>query len=252
MMVFQDERADTLKTGHAFLSAEGGVSTGVYATLNCGPGSGDSADNIAHNRRRAAARIGADLPVLTPYQVHGKTAFVVEHDFGEDRPKADALVTRTPGMIIGVLTADCLPVLLADREAGVIAAAHAGWRGATAGVTDAAVEAMISLGARRDHIAAATGPTIQQPSYEVAGDMRAAAEAADSAAARFFAPGRDDAHFQFDLPGYVSERLKRAGIFNLWHSKTDTYASPYHFSYRRSTHQSAPDYGRQLSAIFLS
>jgi len=251
MLAYSDEKADILSVPHGFLTNEGGVSTGIYGSLNCGPGSGDDPAHIRDNRTRAVARIGGRGDLLTPYQIHSSTAFLVESDFGDNRPKADALVTRSPGITIGVLTADCLPVLLVDKDAGVIGAAHAGWRGATSGITDATVEMMIAQGARRDHIAAATGPAIQRGSYEVGRDMRAAAEDADTAASRFFHAGKDDDHFQFDLAGYVAERLKRAGIFTLWHSATDTYASPCHFSYRRSYHQNAPDYGRQVSLISL-
>jgi YfiH family protein len=240
-----------IAAAHGFFDRTGGVSTGIYASLNCGPGSGDAPANIMENRARVASALsgGASTPVLSCYQVHGDTVVTATQDWGTDRPRADAVVTATPGLILGILTADCTPVLFEDADAGVIGAAHAGWQGALRGVTDATLAAMEALGARRHRIVAAIGPTIHQPSYEVGADFRDRFTGADADSDRFFAPGRDEEHVQFDLPAYVAARLAAAGVANVWNAGIDTNPSETYFSYRRTTHRQEPDYGRQISAI---
>lgn len=232
-------------------TGNGGKFTGDIAGLNMGYGAQDDPDVVAHNRRLAAAAIGGpDAVLLTPYQVHSSdAAFVTTEGWDDDsRPVADALVTNRRGVVIGVVTADCAPVLLADMDAGVIGAAHAGWRGAHGGIIAATVAAMEELGARRSCIAAAIGPCIAQGSYEVDDDFRAAFGADD---ARFFKPGRPG-HRYFDLERYVAGRLEQCGIAQMAALGLDTYANADRFfSYRRSTHNAAPTYGRQLSAIAL-
>lgn len=238
---------------HAFFSRTGGVSTGLYAGLNCGPGSDDDPAAVSKNRRIAAAHLSGDAatPVLSCYQVHGNTAEFATVDWGNNRPKADAMVTTTPGLILGILTADCTPVLFEDATAGVVGAAHAGWKGALGGVTDSTIRLMETHGARRSRIRAAVGPTIHQQSYEVDAGFRDRFLDAAPDFDAFFIAGKDADHFQFDLPGFVIMRLESAGIESVWHAGTDTYTSEDHFSYRRTTHRNEADYGRQLSAIML-
>lgn len=246
-----DEYSDGLGVPHAFLSNKGGQSDGVYAGLNCGLGSEDDRDVILANRAIACGRIAPKGGTLVSlYQVHSALAVRADRPF-DTPPKADAVVTKTPGLVLSVLTADCAPILLADEEAGIVAAAHAGWRGAVGGVTDATLHEMQAMGADISRITAAIGPCIAAESYEVASDMREAALRADAEAIGHFTEGRDDRHFHFDLRGYVAARLARAGIGRLYISHTDTYRSTQHYSYRRATHQQAPDYGRQLSGIAL-
>jgi len=197
---------------HGFLGRRGGISTGECAGLNVGFGSNDDPDAIAENRRLAVAEILADAELATVYQVHGADAVVADHRWPQDqRPHADAMVTDTPNLLLGILTADCAPVLFADHRVAVIGAAHAGWRGALAGVTDATIQAMERLGAKRENIHAAVGPCIAQPSYEVDEGFRANFLAADSANARFFAPGPASKP-HFDLEAYVVHRLLASGI----------------------------------------
>lgn len=236
-------------TAHGFLGRVGGVSTGLYGGLNVGLGSADDLVAVRQNRARAVEAVLADAALATVYQVHGNRCVTIDAPFpGDDRPEADALATATPGLLLGILTADCVPVLFADQKAGVVAAAHAGWKGALAGVTDSAIEAMEALGARRENIAAVTGPCIQQVSYEVSGAMMDQFSTQDHV---FFAQGRDG-HFQFDVEGYVLARLKRADIRYAERMRVDTYADEDRFfSFRRSTHRSEPDYGRQISLIGL-
>lgn len=236
---------------HGFFTRRGGVSDGLYASLNCGPGSADAPENVAENRRRVAASLGAS-GLASLYQVHGREVVVVDAQYDiTARPKADGLVSKQRGVALGVLAADCTPVLFADPQAGVIGACHAGWRGALAGVTDATIEAMEQLGARRDHIRAAIGPTIRQQSYEVSDPFRAEFTAADAANADFFGPGKRDGHWQFDLPGYLARRLGKAGIA-FEDLCRDTLSEPENFySYRRMTLNKEADYGRQVSAIAL-
>jgi hypothetical protein len=238
---------------HGFLGRRGGISTGIHAGLNVGTGSGDDPAIIAENRRRATEAVAPGAQLVTVYQVHSPDAVAVLAPFEERlRPRADALVTDRPGLALGILTADCAPVLFADREAGVIGAAHAGWKGALGGVTDSTISLMETLGARRDRIAAAIGPCIARASYEVdTGFLRRFAEA-DPANERFFADGRPG-HHQFDLEAYVAHRLAAAGILRVEMLGLDTYADPTRFfSFRRATHAQEPDYGRQLSIIGIN
>ena len=236
---------------HGFLGRRGGVSTGALAGLNVGSGSSDDRDAIAENRRRAVAAVMPGAELATVHQVHSAEALIVERAWPHDeRPRADAMATRTPGVLLGILTADCAPVLLADEQAGVIGAAHAGWRGALGGVTDSVVAAMESLGASRAGIRAAVGPCIGQASYEVDEAFRARFLAEDRANGRFFAL-RVKPHF--DLEAYVVHRLRSAGISEVEALHLDTYAEePRFFSYRRATHAGEPDYGRQVSLIGLA
>lgn len=238
---------------HGFLGRRGGVSTGIFASLNIGLGSGDEPENVAENRARAVATILPDATLLTLYQVHSPTVIHVTEPFAADaRPRADAMVTDRPGMLLGVLGADCAPVLFADLHAGVVGAAHAGWKGALAGVTDATIAAMEALGADRTRIAAAIGPCIAQESYEVDEAFRARFLAADPANGEHFAQGRPG-HQQFDLPGYLLGRLARAGVARPAALHLDTYAdADRFFSYRRATHRGETDYGRQVGAIGLA
>lgn len=237
---------------HGFLGRRGGVSTGLVAGLNVGLGSGDEEAAVAENRLRAAAAVLSGAPIVACYQVHSPDCVTVREPWSDaERPHADALVTDRPGMLLGIVTADCTPVLFADREAGVIGAAHAGWKGAIGGVTDRTIEAMEALGARRSAIAAAIGPTIAQASYEVDESFRERFLAADSANARFFERGTPG-HWQFDLPAYVAVRLVSAGVGQVEALNLDTYAEPDRFySFRRATHRSEPAYGRQMSLIGL-
>jgi YfiH family protein len=237
---------------HGFLGRRGGVSTGDLAGLNVGYGSGDDREAIAENRRRAIAALLAGAELTTVHQIHSPDAVAVDRPWTQDeRPRADAMVTDRPGLLLGILTADCAPVLLADAAAGVIGAAHAGWRGAFAGVTDATLAAMEQLGARRENIHAAVGPCIARPSYEVDEGFRARFLDADADNNRFFVVGASRPHF--DLEAYVVHRLLAAGIGEVEALNLDTYADPERFySFRRATHRGKPDYGRQLSAIALS
>lgn len=237
---------------HGFLGRRGGVSQGAMWGLNAGFGSGDDAGAVAENRRRAIDAVAAGAMLATVHQVHSPDAVVAERAWPQsERPRADALVTDRPGLLLGVLTADCAPVLLADPAAGVVGAAHAGWRGALGGVTDSAIAAMEQLGARREGIHAAVGPCIGQSSYEVDETFRARFLDEDPANRRFFANGGGKPHF--DLPAYVRHRLLAAGIDEVEVLHLDTYAEPGRFySYRRSSHLGEPGYGRQLSLIGLA
>lgn len=238
---------------HGFLGRRGGVSEGLMSGLNTGLGSGDDPAAIVENRRRAIDAVLAGAGLATVHQVH--SADVVEVDapwLHEARPQADAMVTDRPNLLLGVLTADCAPVLLADPDARVIGAAHAGWKGALAGVTDAAIVAMERLGAHRERISAAVGPCIAQDSYEVDEPFRGRFLDEDAANNRFFARGPGGKP-HFDLPGYVRHRLLSARIGTVETLRLDTYADPSRFySYRRSTHRGEPSYGRQISLIGLS
>jgi len=239
---------------HGFFTREGGVSGGLYASLNCGLGSGDDPDHVAENRTRALARLGLAADRLaTVYQVHSNRAADAEAPWpADERPKADALVTKTPGLAIGVLTADCVPVLFADREAGVVGAAHAGWRGALDGILEATLAAMQRLGARAEATRAAVGPAIEQPSYEVGPEFPAPFLDQDPDNDAFFRAAPRNGHFLFDLKGYVARRLARAGIGEAESLAADTCADPTRFfSYRRSCLNGEQVYGRLLSAISL-
>jgi polyphenol oxidase len=237
---------------HGFLGRRGGVSTGLVAGLNVGLGSADDPAAIAENRHRAVEAVAPGAKLATVFQIHSSDVAVVSHAVSDSaRARADALVTDTPGIALGILTADCAPVLLADREAGVVAAAHAGWKGALGGVTDATIAAMETLGARRARIVAAVGPCIAQASYEVDTAFRERFLADDVENFAFFGAGRPGrAHF--DLEGYVARRLRCAGILHIDPLGLDTLSQPERFySYRRSTLSGEADYGRQLSLIAL-
>jgi hypothetical protein len=238
---------------HGFLGRRGGVSTGILAGLNVGTGSGDDRDAIAENRRRAVEAVLPGAKLATVHQVHSADAVYAAEPWPQDaRPRADAMVTDRPGLLLGILTADCAPVLLADAKAGVIGAAHAGWRGALAGVTDSVITEMEVIGARRDRIAAAIGPRIAMPSYEVDEAFREHLLEADPANDRFFSTAASNG-LHFDLPAYVRHRLIGAGIDEVETIHLDTYANPDRFySYRRATHRREPDYGRQISLIGLA
>ncbi|MGH6693894.1 peptidoglycan editing factor PgeF [Sphingopyxis sp.] len=237
---------------HGFFGRRGGVSTGELASLNCGLGSGDDPALIAENRRRVADAILPGAALTGLYQVHANRCVIVDGDTDlAARPEADALATRTPGILIGILTADCVPVLFADREAGVVGAAHAGWKGAIAGVTDATLDAMESLGASRANTVVAIGPCIARASYEVDENFAQRFTADDPANERFFAAGKPG-HAMFDIAAYVAARLAAAGVTRIAIGGQDTYAdADDYFSYRRACHKGENSYGRQLSVIGL-
>lgn len=239
---------------HAFFTREGGVSKGLYQSLNCGFGSDDDPANVAENRRRVCDAL--DVPataLVTPYQVHGTNVVAVEQPWSrEAAPKADGLATCVPGIALGILTADCAPVLFADRHAGVIGACHAGWRGALDGIIDATIAAMEDLGAQRSHICASIGPCIAQASYQVGPEFRDQFLANDDCNDGFF-KGDDDGRYRFDLAGYVTERLNHAGVADAgWVGRDTCTEDQQLFSYRRSTHMGESDFGRGLSAIVLA
>ena len=236
---------------HAFFTRQGGVSQGVYASLNVGAGSNDDPSAVAENRRRAAAHLGGTL--VTCYQVHSAVAVTADGPWPGDPPQADAVVTATPGVICGALAADCAPILMADAEARVVAAAHAGWQGALGGVAEAAIARMETLGARRDRVVAAVGPCIGPLSYEVGLEYVARFADADPGYARFFSEGATPEKRQFDLPGFVLARLRAAGVGACEWVDRDTCAEPdLFFSNRRAFKRGEPDYGRLLSAIMLA
>lgn len=239
---------------HAFFSRAGGVSQGHYTSLNGGVGSNDAPDRVAENRARMAMALGvAPDHFLTPYQIHSPDVVVAETPWtAESRPRADAVVTRQPKLAIGVSTADCGPLLFADEAAGVVGAAHAGWRGAFTGVIEATITAMEKLGASRDNIAAALGPTIRQDNYEVGPEFVARFLAADADNARFFKDSGRTGHAMFDLTGFIAARVQQAGIEKFEDLGLCTYAEPDRFySFRRATHLNEPDYGRHINAIAL-
>ena len=239
---------------HGFFGRQGGVSEGLYASLNCGFGSRDDPARVAENRKRvlAAAEL-APMSLVTAYQTHSKAVALVERPWKkEEAPKVDAMVTKHAGVTLGILAADCAPVLFADSEARVAGAAHAGWRGALDGVLEATVEAMIGLGAARGRIVAAVGPCIAQESYEVGPEFRDRFIAAAGNEGFFHASQSRLGHFQFDLPGYVARRLARAGLAEVAATGGDSCAeADRFFSYRRATLEGGKDYGRNLSIIAL-
>nr|WP_295669905.1 peptidoglycan editing factor PgeF [Sphingomonas sp.] len=247
-------RASALEgVAHGFLGRRGGVSTGLYAGLNVGTGSDDDVEAVATNRALAVEAVLPGALLLSPYQIHSADAVTVLVPYEERlRPRADAFVTDRPGFALGIVTADCAPVLFADFAAGVVGAAHAGWKGAIGGVTDSTIAAMEALGARRERIAAAIGPTIARASYEVDDGFVRRFEAADSANERFFAPGKPG-HHQFDLEAYVVARLAAAGLTRIEAMGLDTYPhADRFFSFRRATHAGEAGYGRQISIIGIA
>ena len=240
---------------HGFFTRDGGVSQGIYHSLNCGLGSDDDPERVLENRRRVADHLGGNGgAVVTLYQEHGTTARAVEDMPSRDAlPRADAVVTATPGLVIGVLTADCAPVLLADPDARVVAAAHAGWRGAVNGIVESAVAEMERLGAQRHRISATVGPCIGQRAYEVGPEFESEFVSRDPAYRAFFSQRDKDARPHFDLPRFVLQRLREAGIANSVDLATCTCENEsLFFSYRRKTRLKEPDYGRQISAIVVA
>ncbi len=240
---------------HGFFTRVGGVSQGVYASLNGGVGSRDAPEAVTENRARIAAALGAAPERLAvPFQIHSPDAVAVTELWPPSaRPRCDALVTATPGLALGVTGADCGMILFADQRARVIGAAHAGWKGALTGVVEATVAAMGRLGARRSDIVAALGPCIGPRSYEVGPEFVAAFQGAGDDAARYFAPSRRAGHSMFNLNAYIAERAARAGVGRFEDLRLDTYADERRFfSYRRATHRKEPDYGRLLSVIVMN
>jgi YfiH family protein len=240
---------------HGFFTRKGGVSSGIYASLNCGPGSRDDPANVAENRARVAELLGAEpAGLLTLFQKHSADVVTADKPWSLDKlPEADAIVTKKPGLAIGVLTADCAPVLLCDGEARVIGAAHAGWKGALAGIVEATVKAMQKLGAKPERITAAIGPTISQDAYEVGAEFVERFMTNEPESQAFFITDEGSGEPHFDLPGYVGERLARAGVGSITDLALCTYCEETRlFSYRRSQHHGEEDYGRQISAILLA
>lgn len=242
------------RIAHGFFTRQGGHSTGLFASLNCGLGSGDERALVLGNRARVAEALAVPPQhLLSAYQVHSADVAAVTAPWpADERPRVDAMVTATPGLALGVLTADCGPILFADPQAGVIGAAHAGWKGALGGVTAATLAAMEALGAARRSTIAVIGPTIAQAAYEVGPEFPDAYLAEDPANRAFFAPSPRARHSLFDLPGYLAARLRREGAGQVINLALCTYADEQRFfSYRRTTHRAEKDYGRQISAIAL-
>ncbi|HXI05501.1 MAG: peptidoglycan editing factor PgeF [Bradyrhizobium sp.] len=237
---------------HAFFTSEGGVSEGIYASLNGGPGSNDDPARVAENRARMAAHMGVTPEnFLTLHQIHSPDTVVAIGPWNGARPKADAIVTRAEGLSIGVTTADCGPVLLVDPSARVIGAAHAGWKGALGGIVESTIDAMEKLGADRRAIIASIGPLIRQHSYEVGPEFIERFLDADAEHAQFFLPGERAGHAMFDLAGFIRMRLENAGVLMIDDLGIDTYSDARCFSYRRSVHRNEADYGRHVHAIAL-
>ena len=254
-MLQADSLRGLARVRHAFFTREGGVSEGIYASLNGGPGSDDAPANVAENRTRMAAALEVDPHcLLTAYQVHSPDVVTIDRPWHlHERPRADAIVTTVPRLAIGVTTADCTPVLFADATAGVIGVAHAGWRGAANGVLEATIAAMERCGAPRARLAVALGPTIRQPNYEVGPEFVTRFTSEDANNKRFFRPSARPSHALFDLPGYITARLSAAGILRVEDLGHCTYANAKRFfSYRRSSHCREPDYGRHISALALA
>jgi YfiH family protein len=238
---------------HGFFTRTGGVSDGIYAGLNVGIGSNDDPQKVATNRSRVASHF-AQKPenLVTPYQIHSPEALVINGPFTGERPKADAVVTKTSGVIAGILTADCGPVLFADANAGVVGAAHAGWQGAVGGILESTIEKMEYLGAKKADIVAVLGPTISQKNYEVGPEFVERLLSLDSENSQWLLPSSKPGHAQFDLPGYIINRLNGIGIAASWTGHCTYEDEERFFSYRRTTHRAEPDYGRQISAICIS
>ncbi|HPG89415.1 MAG TPA: peptidoglycan editing factor PgeF [Hyphomicrobium sp.] len=240
---------------HGFFTRPGGISTGLYAGLNCGLGSADDAAHVLENRRRVSDHLGgAHGAVVTLYQEHGATALAIDKPMPRDNlPKADAVVTNTLGLVIGVLTADCGPILFADPDAKIVAAAHAGWRGAVSGIIESTIAEMERIGAKRTRIAAALGPCINQQAYEVGPEFETGILERDAANARYFARRDAASKPHFDLPAYILDRLARSGITNIVNEARCTHANEsLFFSFRRTTERKEADYGRQISAIVVA
>lgn len=240
---------------HGFFTRENGHSTGLYASLNTGLGSDDDREAVMQNRTAIAGKLGVPVSrLIAPYQHHSPDAVIATEAWPPQHgPRADAVVTATPGLAVSVNTADCTPILFADPKARVIGAAHAGWKGALGGVIKWTVAAMEEAGAQRADISAAIGPTISQTAYEVGPEYQQRFVDEDESFARFFVPSEREGHFMFDLPGFVELRLHQAGVGTVENLKICTYSDEQRFfSYRRTTHRQEPDYGRQLSAIVLS
>jgi YfiH family protein len=238
---------------HAFFTREGGVSGGIYQSLNGGMGSKDDASHVAENRRRVAAQLGvAPTHLLTAFQVHSPDVAVATAPWEHaSRPRADAIVTRTEGLAIGVTAADCGPILFVDPRARVIGAAHAGWKGALTGVLESTIDAMEKLGADRSGIVAAIGPLIRQHSYEVGSEFVERFLDAHAENGVFFIPSNRTGHSMFDLAGFIRMRLENAGVLMIDDTGIDTYSDERFYSYRRSVHRGEPDYGRHVHAIVL-
>lgn len=248
---YSHELLDHPTIAHGFFGRKGGVSEGLYTGLNCGPGSHDNKAHVAENRARVAHALRM-MPekLCTLYQIHSPNAVIVHEPWSSAPPQADGLVTNIPGIALGILTADCAPVLFADARAGVIGAAHAGWKGAHTGVIASTVDAMEKLGAVRADITAVIGPCIAQASYEVGPEFIARFTGEEQG--QYFIPGPRTGHHRFDLGAYVAARLRQAGLQRVGVLAMDTASDPEHFfSYRRATHEAAPDYGRQISCIAL-
>lgn len=255
VLIESPELRDAPGVRHAFFTRQGGVSEGIYASLNGGLGSSDLPEHVAENRARMTAQLGlAPEALVSLHQVHSADAQIVTRAWSRDeRPRADGMATATPGLALGITTADCGPVLFCDPRAGVVGAAHAGWKGAFSGVLEATLDAMARLGARRDDILAVLGPTISAKAYEVGSDFVARFTAADKDNARFFRESAREGHAMFDLPGYIGARLASAGIGRFVDLGLCTYSDePRFYSYRRTTHRGEPDYGRLIAAIALS
>ena len=238
---------------HGFFTREGGFSTGIFSSLNCGLGSGDDIETVGRNRAKVAAAVEVQpTHLVSAFQVHSADVAVVDVPFSE-RPKVDGLVTRTRGIALGVLTADCGPVLFADENAQVIGACHAGWKGAVSGITDATVLSMEKLGASRENIVAVLGPTISQKAYEVGPEFPKAFLEQEATHQKYFTPSLKSGHYMFDLPAYLVDRMKAFGIGQMQDLALCTYSDEHRFfSYRRATHRAEKDYGRLISAIALS
>jgi YfiH family protein len=254
---FMKLEADALKMDglrHGFFTRRGGVSEGLYASLNIGLGSDDARHMVLENRRRVADHLGVEtVRLVSPYQIHSADVIAVDGPFTDDANReADALVTATPGLALGVATADCGPVLFADPKAGVVGAAHSGWKGAVSGILENTVAAMETLGAERENITAALGPTISQSAYEVGPEFRDRFLQEHPGNDRYFRPSEKPGHFMFDLPAFITQKLAALGLKAVADMAICTYADEDRFfSYRRTTHRKEPDYGRQISAIAL-
>lgn len=237
---------------HGFFTREGGVSSGIYDALNIGPSSKDEPENVRKNRRAIVAYLGLnDEDVTTPWQHHSPDAVIATHNWANKRPKADAVVTNTPGLPIGIVTADCGPVLFCDGKNQVIAAAHSGWRGATSGILETTIKTMEEAGAQREHIRATLGPTISVANYEVGPEFVENLLSLNRANSKFLDKSTKGDHAMFDLPGYIIERLENAGVSARWTGHCTYQDEDRFFSYRRMTHRKEPDYGRQMSAIAI-